>query len=467
MTKNFNQFADGGTIKQTDSVVGVRDNTEAKFNFPGDGIQDANGNWILKYQSAGPLSVNYLIFENSTTGQPIVIKGDGSDDNISMLLMSDDDGSIELRTNGSGDISFNALATGNLNITTTGGFVNLNSTTPIKGVLDEDDMASNSAQDVPTQQSTKAYVDASMGAMSNLTYVTKLDETASLPNSEPLAPKATGFMASTTGTGAINTRTILGTTNQINLSAGDGSANPQISLSGTLVFPGTATLGGDLLVNGFRLQGGATPIEIITGAQIVLSSSEVTIDSALEHAGEPGNNITFSAGTQTYNIGSTSIMDVNASGLRLGTVGTRFNEFSDDETFASDSATTGVSERAIKAYVDTAVAGASFPWTEVGASQPMVANNGYIANNVGLVTLTLPSTATIGESFRVVGKGTGLFRIAQNASQTIHIGNQSTTIGVGGYLEATHRYDAIELLCTETDTEFTVSNGPQGNFTVV
>ncbi len=96
-----------------------------------------------------------------------------------------------------------------------------------------------------------------------------------------------------------------------------------------------------------------------------------------------------------------------------------------------------------------------FTWTEVtGTTQTMVAANGYIANNVGLVTFTLPATATVGDVFRISGKGAGGWLIAQNASGQIHFGNTDTTSGVTGSIASTHRRDAIELVCCVANNEY-------------
>lgn len=112
------------------------------------------------------------------------------------------------------------------------------------------------------------------------------------------------------------------------------------------------------------------------------------------------------------------------------------------------------------------ISSTSFQWTEVtGTSQNAAVNNGYIANNAALVTITLPATAALGSIVRVVGKGTGLWRIQANTGQTIHFGNTDST--VAGYVEASQTYDSLEVLCTTADTDWTVSNGPMGgNFTV-
>jgi hypothetical protein len=110
---------------------------------------------------------------------------------------------------------------------------------------------------------------------------------------------------------------------------------------------------------------------------------------------------------------------------------------------------------------------AGFLWNEItGTSANMAVNNGYIANNGGLVTLTLPATAALGSIIRVAGKGAGGWLIAQNGGQTIHFGALSSTTGVGGSLASTATFDAVELLCITANTDFEVLSSV-GNITVV
>lgn len=109
-----------------------------------------------------------------------------------------------------------------------------------------------------------------------------------------------------------------------------------------------------------------------------------------------------------------------------------------------------------------------FSWHEVtGTSQLMVSNDGYVANNVALVTLTLPATSVLGDTLRIVGKGSGGWLIAQNAGQSIVFGTSTTTIGVGGSLASTSDADSIYIVCTTANTTWTVATGPQGTITVV
>jgi len=110
--------------------------------------------------------------------------------------------------------------------------------------------------------------------------------------------------------------------------------------------------------------------------------------------------------------------------------------------------------------------GGGLTWSDVtGTTQAATVNYGYVANNASLVTVTLPSTASVGDILRVVGLGDGGWRIAQNASEYIYFGNATTTTGTGGYLEFTHSKDSVELVCVVANTGWSVMSSV-GNITV-
>jgi hypothetical protein len=112
--------------------------------------------------------------------------------------------------------------------------------------------------------------------------------------------------------------------------------------------------------------------------------------------------------------------------------------------------------------------GSGIGWTDVtGTSQAMAADNGYVSDNAGLVTLTLPATAAFGTAISVLGKGAGGWKIAQNAGQNIQVGSSSTTVGVGGSVASTNRFDSIDLICTTANTTWTTLGGVQGILTIV
>ncbi len=104
---------------------------------------------------------------------------------------------------------------------------------------------------------------------------------------------------------------------------------------------------------------------------------------------------------------------------------------------------------------------------ETGTSVSMVVNSRYIANNASQVVLTLPTTAAVGSTLLVAGKGAGGWRVAQNAGESI-IWNEAsaTTTGVGGYIESTDDYDSVGLICLTADTTWGVISS-MGNITIV
>jgi hypothetical protein len=105
-------------------------------------------------------------------------------------------------------------------------------------------------------------------------------------------------------------------------------------------------------------------------------------------------------------------------------------------------------------------------WVEAPASTGMAINTYYNANSGSLVTLTLPSTAAFGTSFAVSAFGAGGFTIAQNAGQTIHFGDLSTTSGTGGSISSARQYDTLFFFCSAANTDFTVTSSI-GNLTIV
>ncbi len=108
----------------------------------------------------------------------------------------------------------------------------------------------------------------------------------------------------------------------------------------------------------------------------------------------------------------------------------------------------------------------SLTWNDVtGTSASAAVNNGYQANNAGLVTITLPVTAAQFSVIRVSGLGAGGWLVAQNASQSIIYGTSTSTTGTGGSIASTNRYDTVELLCVVANTTWKVISGT-GNITV-
>ncbi len=119
--------------------------------------------------------------------------------------------------------------------------------------------------------------------------------------------------------------------------------------------------------------------------------------------------------------------------------------------------------------VTIAATGAGFVWNTVsGTTQALAPENGYISTGTALTTYTLPATAAVGDEYFILSSSTNtsFSAVAQNAGQTIQIGNQKTTAGTGGSLTGTAVGDTLHLICVVANTGFQVVN-MMGNFTVV
>ena len=98
-------------------------------------------------------------------------------------------------------------------------------------------------------------------------------------------------------------------------------------------------------------------------------------------------------------------------------------------------------------------------WTrEAGTPVSMTANHGYINAGAPLTTFVMPTVAAVGTVIAIIGEGAGLFQITQNAGQNIQYGRLSSTVGVGGSVKASHRYDTIHLICRVENITFAVTS---------
>ena len=89
----------------------------------------------------------------------------------------------------------------------------------------------------------------------------------------------------------------------------------------------------------------------------------------------------------------------------------------------------------------------------------------YGANNVGLVTFTLPVSAPVGMKIEIYGVGAGGWKLAQNALQAIRVGSSLSTTGITGYISGAQG-SSVELMCVTANTGWMVTY-LQGTITVV
>lgn len=129
--------------------------------------------------------------------------------------------------------------------------------------------------------------------------------------------------------------------------------------------------------------------------------------------------------------------------------------------------TSVILNQAIWTRIDNTNVNAGITWAiEPGVGPVAMAGNyGYYLTNAAAVALTLPAAAVLGSQILLTtadaSAGAAGFTIAQNAGQYIVYGNNASTIGVGGSLDATNFLQVsivMQLICTVANTEFTVFN---------
>lgn len=256
--------------------------------------------------------------------------------------------------------------------------------------------------------------------------------------------------AGTTATGALQTLST-GSTGQI-LQSGGASSLPTYS---TATYPSVATSSGTILrANGTNWIASTSTFSDTYSASNLLYSNGANTVTGLA-TGNSASLVTNSSGVPAWSASMT-----NGQVIIGSTGGT--------PSPATLSAGTGIAITNASNSITIAVTGSGMSWTEVtGTSQTMSADNGYIASNAGLVTLTLPTTAALGTAISVCWKGAGGWSIAQNSGQSIRIGTSVSTVGVGGSVSSSAAGNSINLLCTTANTVWTALGAPQGNLTVV
>lgn len=226
----------------------------------------------------------------------------------------------------------------------------------------------------------------------------------------------------------------------------------------------------------YTTSGGLDEVGPLTDGQILIGS---TGNPAVAATLSNGNNITCTGGAGSISIAVTGTtqhaVQIGGAAGQLADVAVGTNgQLLCGSTGAAPEFTTLTSTGGTIAYtpgahtlnLEATVSG-GLDWSEiVDASKTIVVNEGYVANRGTLITFTLPATAALGDIFAIVGKGAGLWKIAQNAGQTIHYGNADTTAGAGGSLAATLQYDCVDLVCITENTDFVVRNS-LGNLTVI
>jgi hypothetical protein len=97
-------------------------------------------------------------------------------------------------------------------------------------------------------------------------------------------------------------------------------------------------------------------------------------------------------------------------------------------------------------------------WDVVTSNTSMSVQMGYIPNSASKIIFLMPASTVPGDTIRIVGFGTGLWEITQNAGQSIRFGDINTTTGTGGSITSTNQGDSVEVICVVANTVFVVGS---------
>lgn len=266
------------------------------------------------------------------------------------------------------------------------------------------------------------------------------------------------------------------------------------NLSGIVNITLTGTVDGrDVATDGTKLDTVETNADVtdtanVTAAGALMADGTVALAGAWDMGSQATTNVNIDSGTITgitdlavadggtgvsilgdgyillgSGTGPITALDVTAKGSLIVGDGTTdpvaLAAGTDDYVLTADSAQAS--------GLKWAAVGGGLTWVEeTTTSRSASVNEAIITNNASLVTVTLPTTAAVGDQLRVVGLGAGGFKIGQNASEIIHFLGTDTTTGTGGSLASTTRYDAVELVCVVANNEWVVISSV-GNITIV
>jgi len=201
---------------------------------------------------------------------------------------------------------------------------------------------------------------------------------------------------------------------------------------------------------------GTPPINVVNGG-----TGATTLTGVL--TGNGTSAITASAVTQHSVLVGGASNAINSIALTNGQV--LIGNTGNDPTAATLSAGTGLSIANAAGSITINAAGGGLTWSVITADQTAAVNHGYICNKAGLLTLTMPSTSSVGDVVAIININTaaGAKFLSANPGQ-LQMGTSVATANTGS-LASTALGDVLFLVCTVANTTW-YAHSAQGNWTV-
>ena len=310
-------------------------------------------------------------------------------------------------------------------------------------LIDEDDMSSNSATRLPSQQSVKAYVDGEVSSLSSTT----------------ITQGNTSVVVSDTGSNGAITLTAEGNTELV---VNDTSAT----------FSGNVIVAGDFTVNGTTTTVSTTNtaisdniIELNSGTSSSGNDAGIIIER-----GSTGNNafIGWDESADKFSIGTTTATAADKSGGIAVTKGTLLANIEGNVTgnvSGSSGSTTGNAATATALATARNIAGQSFDGTgAITIASTDLSNTSAITLNTASQTLTNKTlTAPVinsptGDFIKIAGTNfTGSLLVGHSTHGTLNAAQENTGVGIGT-LDALTSGDRNTALGHDAGTLLTTSS---------
>lgn len=252
----------------------------------------------------------------------------------------------------------------------------------------------------------------------------------------------------------------LGWTGQLGLTRGGTNASLTASNGGIVystasalgILAGTATAGQMLQSGSSTTPGWSTSTYPATNAiNTLLYASSANVMGALATANS-ASLVTSATGVPAWSSTMTN------GQLIIGSTGAT-------PTSATLTQGTGISITNAAGSITISATGSGMTWSTVsGTTQSAAVNNGYVTNNAGAVTVTLPTTFAVGETITVKGLGAGGWVLAAGTATTIRIGSSVTSSA--GSLTSANQYDTVKVTGLVANTTWSVDYSLSAGLTV-